>query len=171
MTRMPIPLVLIAAAWLLAGCGFQLRGYDLQSEVTSFAIVGQERARVVNPLRRSLRQAGVEEVAATQAVVIVHIQDQRFERRNASTGSGTRATEYELTVGVQFALRNSAGESLAPARWIERQRVFRIDRDNIVGAAEEQAIIERELVQDVVGQIIRAMDTVSRVERSSANAG
>jgi outer membrane lipopolysaccharide assembly protein LptE/RlpB len=58
---------------------------------------------------------------------------------------------------------------LAPPTWVERERVFRIDRDNIVGSSEEQALLERELTQDLVSQLIRAMDAVSR--NLTGNAG
>ena len=150
---------------LVAGCGFRLRSYALESGVESYALAGRVQSRVAQPLRQGLKQAGVAEAASRQqAAMVVNLVDQRVERRSASTGRNARATEYEMTIAVQFALEEGGGAELAPPRWIERVRVFRIDRENIVGAAEEQAILERELVQDLVGQIIRAMDAVSRVE-------
>ena len=78
-----------------------------------------------------------------------------------------RAAEYETSLAVRYRILGAGSEELAPATWIERQRVYRIDRDNIVGSSEEQALLEAELMQDMVGQIIRAMEAVSR----NANAG
>ena len=63
---------------------------------------------------------------------------------------------------MQYQILNGSGTVLALPLWIERQRVYRIDRGNIVGSSEEQALVQQELMQDVAGQIIRAMDLVSR---------
>lgn len=153
---------LLVAAFALSGCGFQLRSYDLEGNIDNFAISGQTRAQVVDPLRRTLRQLGVEEVDPGMAAMTVHILDQRSERRSVSTAGQIRAAEYEVDYALQYELLDASGASLAAPTWIERRRVYRVDRDNIVGSSEEQAILFRELMQDVVGQIVRAMNLVSR---------
>ena len=147
---------------IVSGCGFHLRSYNFSSEVSSYALVGLTEARVAGPLRQALKQAGVREVGPTEATLVMELLDQRRDRRSVSTGGQVRAAEYETSYGVQYRIANGAGEELSPASWIERERVYRIDRDNIVGSSEEQAILERELINDVVGQLVRAMDAVSR---------
>jgi LPS-assembly lipoprotein len=146
----------------LTGCGFQLRNYDFEASVESFAIVGKQRAQVVAPLRRALTQVGVEESSPTDASMVIEIMDQRSERRSVSTAGQIRAAEYEVDYGVRYQLLSAAGDVLAEPIWVERQRVFRVDRGNIVGSSEEQALLQRELMQDVVGQIVRALNLVSR---------
>lgn len=128
----------------------------------SFALTGKTRIGVAQPLRRGLKQAGVEERPDNEASIIVDLLDQRNERRSISTGGSTRAAEYEVSYAVHYRILDAAANELAAPTWIERQRVYRIDADNIVGSSEEQALLESELIQDVVGQIIRAMDAVSR---------
>lgn len=146
----------------LFGCGFQLRTYSFEGSVDTFAITGLNRAQVVAPLRRNLRQLGIEESGKSEAALIVEILDQRSDRRSVSTSGRARAAEYEIEYGVQYQILNGSGTVLAVPLWIERQRVYRIDRGNIVGSSEEQALVQQELMQDVAGQIIRAMDLVSR---------
>lgn len=146
----------------LAGCGFHLRSYNFEGAVDSFAITGQMRAQVVAPLRRNLRQIGVAEKPASEAALVVEILDQRNRRRSVSTAGQARAAEYEVDYGVQYQILDGTGDVLASPTWIQRQRVYTIDRGNIVGSSEEQAILQQELMQDVAGQIIRAMDLVSR---------
>lgn len=155
-------LLSLLLAGSLAGCGFHLRSYNFEASVESFAITGKTRVGVAEPLRRALQQAGVEERPENEAALIVDLLDQRNERRSISTGGSTRAAEYEISYAVQYQMLDSAENELAAPRWIERQRVYRIDATNIVGSSEEQALLERELMQDVVGQIIRAMEAVSR---------
>ncbi len=155
-------LLLTAVLACLGGCGFKLRSYSFSSSVDSFAVTGKTRLPISQELRRGLSQAGVSEVAAEEAAIKIEILDQRRERRSISVAGSARAAEYETSLAVRYRILGSGPDELAPATWIERERVYRIDRDNIVGSSEEQALLERELMQDMVGQIIRAMEAVSR---------
>jgi len=152
----------------LASCGFQLRSYNFSGAVERYALTGKTQLGVAQPLRKGLRQAGLQEVGLSEAELIVELLDQRRDRRSVSTAGRAAAAEYESSYAVLYRLLDGQGEELAPANWVERERVFRIDSDNIVGSSEEQALLERELMTDVVGQIIRAMGAVSR---SASNAG
>ena len=162
---------LIWLSALLVGCGFHLRTYNFSSGLDSYAISGKSRLSIAAPLRQGLQQAGLQEASAADASLVVELLDQRRERRSVSTAGRARAAEYETSYAVQYRILDNAGNELAPATWIERLRIYRIDRDNIVGSSEEQALLEREILQDVVGQIIRAMDAVSRPAGETANAG
>lgn len=155
---------LIAVLLSVSACGFQLRTYDISANVDSYSLSGRvDRIAVAQPLRRTLQQAGLT-LNEDNPSIVIELLDQRRERRSVSTAGQVRAAEYETTYSLRYRLLGSAGEELLPPTWIERERVYRIDRDNIVGSAEEQAIIERELMQDVVGQVLRSMDAVTRQE-------
>lgn len=150
-----------------SGCGFHLRSYELDSAVESFALSGETRSRIAAPLRRALGQAGVAELPVSDAALVIDLLDQRSERRSASVGGQARATEYEMSYGVRFRVLAN-GVEIARPQWLERQRVYRIDRNNIVGSSEEQAIVEREMLQDLVSQMVRIVDTVSRNAESQS---
>jgi LPS-assembly lipoprotein len=154
----------------LCGCGFHLRTYNFGTSVDSFAVTGKQNLEVARQVRQALKQAGVAETPVGQAALVLDIMDQRRERRSISTGGSARAAEYETSIAVQYRIFDQSGGELAPATWVERQRVYRVDVDNIVGSSEEQAILQRELLQDVVGQLVRAMDAVSR-SLDTADAG
>ena len=112
------------------------------------------------------------DASAADAAVVIEILDERNERRSASVGGQSRAAEYEMTYAVQYRLLGSDERELAPATWVQRDRVYRIDRGNIVGSSGEQNILRTEMIQDVVGQIIRAVDAVSRtLGESPENVG
>ena len=66
-----------------------------------------------------------------------------------------------MSYGVRFRVL-ADGTELAAPQWLWRERVYRIDRENIVGSSQEQTILEREMMQDLVSQIVRIVDTVSR---------
>lgn len=155
---------------MLAGCGFQLRSYGFQGNIESVAIIGQVRAEVVMPLRQNLARIQVAEKPPSEADLVIEILDQRNRRRSASTTGGAGAAEYEVDYSVQYQIMNAAGDVLAEPTWIERQRVFTIDRGNIVGSNEEQRLLRRELLNDVADQMIRALDLVSRSQIETVEA-
>ncbi len=146
----------------LVGCGFQLRSYSFATDVTRVALVGRTQADVVPVLRNLIAQAGVAEVSADQAQVVLELLEERRERRSVSTTGGARAAEYETSLAVQYRVLDNAGQELAPVTWIERQRVYRIDRDNIMASSGEQVLLEAEMRDDIAAQLVRVLDAVSR---------
>ena len=157
---------LIIGVLTLSACGFQLRSYSFSTELDSFAVSGRSSISVAAPLRTNLRQSGLTEDKANPNIVI-ELMDQRRQRRSVSTAGQARAAEYETTYAVRYRILSQDGEELLPPTWLERERVYRIDRENIVGSSEEQALLERELLQDIAGQIIRTVDIASRKLTSS----
>lgn len=156
---------------LASGCGFHLRRYQLDANVGSIYVDAARGVDIAGPLRQALRQLGVAEAAdARSAELTVELADQRAARRTVSVTGQARAAEYESSYGVLYRL--AAGETeLLPAEWVERQRVFSVDRNSIVGSGEEQSIVERELRDQVLQQIIRSIDLVSRQrEAATPNA-
>ena len=152
---------LALAAVAVAGCGFKLRGWDLQSSVQSMHVDAKPQVRLAIPLRRTLRQAGVRIAPrpSDAEMTVQLLQEQRQRRTVAVTGSA-RAAEYEVAISVRFAIRAGA-RTLREPTWLEASRVFAIDRDNIAGTAGEQALIEAELANDLIQQIVRALNAAA----------
>ncbi len=154
---MPAALVWIGAALLTAGCGFQLRSWDFSDADLSVGVQADGLSRMAAPLRDALRQAGaLASASADDADLVVQIVNESRSRRVASLTAGSRAAEFELTWGVQFGIR--AGEkSLIEPAWIRASRTFSIDRDNLAGSSEEEALIEQELKDALSQQILRSL--------------
>ena len=161
MHRLLLTGLVITVGLLVSGCGFKLRSYDLGVGIESYALVGKVRGAITSPLRQALRQAGVAEVARQEADVVIELLDQRSDRRPTSVAGQARAAEYETSLGVQFRVLDSQGVVRADAQWVERYRIYRLDRDNVVGSSEEQALVRQELEQDVVSQILRVVNAVA----------
>jgi LPS-assembly lipoprotein len=156
-------LALLAVSVLLAvaGCGFHLRSWDVGTSVESAYVVSNPRNPLEVPLKRALRQAGVEEAgSADDAEIVVELLDSMKERRNISVSGEGRAAEYEMLLAVHFRVTDRDGNELLAPQWLERESVFQVDRDNLVGSSEEQALLERELENGLVQQILRALNSV-----------
>ena len=146
----------------LLGCGFHLRTWDVGSNLESVRVEANARNPLEAPLQRALRQAGVRlSEAGEPAPLVVELLDSRQQRRSVTVSGQARAAEYETTFGVRYRVIDGAGNELIPPQWLERERVFRVDRDNLVGSSEEQALLEREMQADLVQQIMRALNAVT----------
>lgn len=153
---------LVAAVLLAGGCGFHLRSWDLERSVASAYVHASPRHDLAEPMRRALRQAGIDAAGSrADASLVIDLQDQRQERRSASVSGQARAAEYEMIYAVLYRVSDGAGNELVAPQWIERQRVYRIDRDNIVGSSEEQSLLLREMRDDIVQQILRTLSAVA----------
>lgn len=147
---------------LVAGCGFQLRGSDLRSSVARAYVDAAPRHTYEEPLRAALSRAGAEVIDAPAAdALVVELFDERRDRRSISVSDSAVAAEYEVIVGVRYGVRDGAGARLIEPHWLERSRVYRADRDNILGSSEERALLEREMQQELIQQIIRALDALA----------
>lgn len=151
---------LSVVAALAAGCGFALRTWDVAVAFETVAIQADRSADLDRELAQALRSAGVR-VVDTDADAVLVLADQRSDRRSAAVTSTGRAAEYELAIEVTFSVVGR-DEELAAARQLRSERVARLDRDNIVGSSEEQALLATEMRNDLVGQMLRTLAAVGK---------
>jgi len=148
---------------LTAGCGFHLRGYGVETAFSDFFVVASPSSILQADLRQVLRTAGAAESASrSDADVVIEILDERSQQRAASTTGTARVAEYELEVGALIGIQDGNGAVLAAPQWVNRIRVYRIDRDNLTGNSQEQTLVERELRADVVQAVLRTVNAVTR---------
>ena len=143
-----------------AGCGFQLRTWDL---TTAFETARIDAARGVDldrDLGKALRSAGVRVVDADADVVVV-LSEQRNAWRSASVTSDARTAEYELSLQVSFAVTDADGTVLTE-RVLRSERVARLERNSLVGSSEERALLSEEVRSDLVGRMLRTLEVLSR---------
>ena len=170
-TNTRIVVLLLAVSLLLGSCGFHLRGTGLSSNIESVGITAQRQVSIDDELRRNLGYAGVE--VSKDAELVVSLLGERSLRRSVSVTEQARTAEYELTMEVQYQISKGSGHSgtgekmLLPPRWIQSQRNYRFDRFNIIGSSEEQALLEKDMRNDLAQQIIRSLDAVSRAAETN----
>ena len=145
-----------------SGCGFHPRSWDLEGNVASAKITANQRNPLAEPLGRALRSAGVTIVESGEADLLVELLADRQNRRSISVTDQARAAEYETTLSVQYAVHDKDGNTLSAPRWVRASRTYEVDRNNLVGSSEEQSLLEREMVTDLVQQLIRGINAVVR---------
>lgn len=163
------PLIGLLLLLVVTGCGFHLRTWNLEGTVETARITANARNPLAEPLGRALQSAGVAliEDGSAADVVVELLADERG-RRSVSVTDQARAAEYETSLRVRYAVRGRDGEMLLDPTWVQATRIYRVDRDNLVGSSQEQALLEREMVTDLVQQVIRGLNAVTK-EASGAS--
>ena len=152
-------------AWLVvlasAGCGFQLRTWDLATALETVRIESGRGVDLDIELARALESAGVR-VVDSDAELVVALTDQRNDWRSVSVTRGARTAEYELSLQVTFAVNDGSGQQLVGARVLRSERVARLDADNLLGSSDERRLLAAEARVDLVGRMVRTLTALSR---------
>lgn len=165
MRTLSLGLLLGLSLCALSSCGFQLRTWQLDGNVETILVSNQTNLNDVGAdLERAIAQAGVTLLTQVDTERTPDLQVQLLKaaqnRRSISVGGDARAAEYELSLAVHYALLDSKNVALSEPRWIRVQRVYRLNRNNLMGSNEEENILQREMRTDVVQQILRAINQV-----------
>jgi LPS-assembly lipoprotein len=152
----------------LAACGYHLRTWDLAGNLETARIAANLRNPLTEPLGRALESAGVSLVDTEAADLVIELLDDRAGRRNVAVTSQARVAEYEATLSVQYTVKDRAGKVLIQPTWLSASRVYRVDRGNPVASNQEQTLLEREMVEELVSQVIRGVNAAVVASRGAA---
>lgn len=153
----PTSIVLLAAA-LLAGCGFQLRGTAtlpfnsmyVQAATTSVFAVQLKRAVVSGSGARITERP-------EQAEVILQILSEQQEKQILSLSGGGRVSEYQLRYRVSFRLTDSKNREHIPASEIVMRRDYTYNDSQVLATESEEALLYRDMRNDAVSQLVRRL--------------
>ena len=153
-------LPLLAAALLLAGCGFHVRGnYQLPDTLGAvFIEVPGYDYDLRHRLQRALGSRGVRLVEdATAADSVLLITNPQFATRVLSVGTDARVREHELRYTLGFELRKRDGTQLVAPQSVELFRDVTYDETNVLGSQSESSAGRLELQDQAVQQIVRRL--------------
>ena len=163
--RVLVPGLVLAV--LAAGCGFHLRGAAVVPAAFARVHVAGPAATgaTARALAAALAGAGARTVAARgEADAVLEVMAAATRRRVASVDSRGRATEYELRHTLTFRVTDGEGRELLPEQTVVRVRDFLFNPDNVLGAADEEALLRRRLLEEsarlAVGRMARALAAV-----------
>ncbi|MFA5530100.1 MAG: LPS assembly lipoprotein LptE [Thiohalomonadaceae bacterium] len=146
----------LAAA--LAGCGFHLRGAAvLPEEMVRTELRGAlPEGPLGIELAQVLRNAGGALVGPGEGgTAVLHIVNERFDRRVASVGAAGKASEYELRYALKAVLRTPEGKNMAPQQSAVVVRTYGFDPANVLGASNEEELLRGEMRRQAVRQLLR----------------
>ena len=159
---MRAPSLLVAAALLaatlVAGCGFQMRGsYTLPYE--SLYLNLPEYSEIGAGLRRNLRAASGTRLTdrPEDAQAIFQPSGEVRERLILSLSGGGRVREVRLRYRFAYRITDNKGINLSAPGEIEMLRDMTYDDSNILSKEQEEALLWRDMQNDVVQQLLRRL--------------
>ena len=148
---------------LLGGCGYHLRGSDIETQVDAVYVRSVPTVDIAEQLTRNLRGSGVTVLDQSDAnAVTIDLLEQQQERRTVTTTEQAQAAEYRLEVSVRYRIVGAGDVELVTDRWASSSRVFPVDRNNLVGTSQEQLLMRDEIAGDIVAQVLRSLSAATK---------
>ena len=154
---------LAATVALLSGCGFHLRGPQALDFATVHINV-PEQSEFGAQLRRLIATTGttrVEEDAARAEARLQILANDRGREILSLTGAG-KVREYQLVQALRFQLLDRAGKPLIPPTSLSARREYTFDDSQVLGKEQEEALLYRDMQNDLVQQLMRRLGAARR---------
>lgn len=152
---------LLSLVLALAACGFHLREARPLS-----AKLARVQIEAVDPfstlplaLTRALRERGAE-VGAGEGATVLKITRDEATTEPLTIGDAARVQEYRVLLRLSFELRDADGNLLLDSTTIERQRDYRFDETQALGASSEDERVREELRREQIYALLRALEAV-----------
>lgn len=155
--------LLLAA--ILAGCGFHLRGgADMALPFKTVYLGFADTSTLGNALKRNIRGAGGTAILseAKDAEAILDVLSESRGKSVLSLNNKGRVSEYTLTYTFKFRVRDGAGAELLAPTEIRLTRDMNYDDTQTLAKEGEEALLYRDMQNDLVQQILRRLAAIRR---------
>ncbi|MFM7706790.1 MAG: LPS assembly lipoprotein LptE [Gammaproteobacteria bacterium] len=151
------PLLVVACAAALGGCGFALQGSTpLPAVVATVQLdAADDRTPFAQALRRRLGAAGADPGAAgATGVAVLRIERDEVLERVASVSARNIPREYELTQVVRFSL-DAGGTRRISAAEVSASRSLTFDERRALAKEREREQLREALADEVAGIVLQ----------------
>lgn len=151
----------LAAVLLLAGCGFHLRRSAAVPAPMAQRVYVQVNGGGEFPrsLAAALRASKVDVLdEPTEGVATLAVPVASFSSHLLTTSGFQRVGEYTVGFRVQFTLTDADGHTVVPMQTLELSHEFAIDRTQFSAISSETEAIQRSLVREMTGAVMRRLE-------------
>lgn len=158
---------ILGASLLLSACGFQLRGSGVDNIALDELHVSalDSHSQTHRQLVEALQDSGV--TVRSSAPYHLQLLDEPRQRRAVSYSRGSTSAEYEMSHQLRYQISNTAGQILVGPETLSTYRAYVRDKDNLAGSNEEEALLQREMQQDLTRQLMLRMSRLSASDLAS----
>ncbi len=171
----------------LTACGFHLRGsvtlpeqmattYIQDSIPNSLILPRLKRVLIKNDINIINKINKVSDKPREQtSFAVLQLSNERFNRRQLSSGSSTLIKEYELNYAITFSLHKQSlvtqnKDILLAKQTINITREQTFDEAQVLAKTTEQQKLKQEMMRDAVRQILRQLQSIQNTNvNSNAN--
>ena len=152
--------------FLLAGCGFHLRGEMVLSPILSALYVNAANVEFKEELTKVLNRSGIRVVNDHEiAGAIIDLVSVEFDRQVLSINSRGQATGYILTYQVFCRFVDRTGRVLASPARLKLSRTLEYQSTQVLPKKQEEDALRARMREDLVQQILRRLNSVSQAPR------
>ena len=156
-------------ALLLPACGFHLRGQTNLPATVSVVYIKADRRADDRPselpavLRRALEDSGATVTdAPDQAKAIIEIHNENITKRTLAASDSDEVRSNTLVYTVDYSLTLADGTPLIPRESAGASQDFLYQEADILGRAEGERLIFRDMLATVSNSIILRMQAAAR---------
>ena len=152
----------LAAASLLAGCGFHLEGHTPLPPLVKrpYLEAPDRQSDFVRSLRHALLVNGAQLAQERGAgSVVVSIVKDSFVRRVLSVSALNQPNEYEVTYTVGFTVI-SRDRELLPAQEVSATRSYSFDERLQLAKRHEEDVLRQDMARDLAERVMRRLSSL-----------
>jgi len=153
----------IAAAAIVAACGFHLRG-DVPYPFQTIFVNSPQPQPIVTEIKRNLAGSSSTKLvdAPKDATVTLDITNVVDDKSVLTLSTGGRVSEYALTKRVSFILRDKEGHEWLPPGEIVIRRSYTFNESEVLAREHEETKTLKEMQTDAVQQILRRLQSARK---------
>jgi LPS-assembly lipoprotein len=148
------------AAFIVSGCGFQIRGADLGLPFQSVAVQGE--GGVANEVRQiiaSQRNIKMPQ-KPVEAQVVLMVMSQTLDRTIVAFSSAGRPREIQLRMRVMYRVTDGVAVELSPPQEINQTRDITVSESEALAMTSAESFMTDDLQRDIAQQLIRRLRAV-----------
>lgn len=154
--------LLLAAAALLAGCGFHLQGaVALPPGVrTVYLAVPDQFSPFATELRDAVSRAGATPAASSSvADAVIRVTRDRTGRRVLSVSTRNTPQEYEIFYTVEYSV-DRAGKEAVPTQTLELTRSYSFAESQLLAKQREEDLLRDEMARQLAALVLRRLQSL-----------
>jgi len=156
---------LLSLAAVVAGlqaCGFRLR-QPSDLPYNRIALAGfAKRSHMAEAMRRNLPPSARLVDNARDAEVVVQALDDRFTKTVVASTAAGQVREFRLRATLRFRITLPDGKLLSEGAELEQMRDLSYSEASALGKQEEEAMLVREMHNDIAEQLLQRLAAVGR---------
>lgn len=155
----------LLTATMLSACGFHLRGAsDMALPFKTIYLGFADSSTLGNTLKRNIRGAGNTAILPDpkEADAILDVLSETREKSVLSLNSQGRVREYTLIYTFKFRVRDGKSNELLAPTEIRLARDINYDDSQTLAKESEEAMLYRDMQNDLVSQILRRLSAIQR---------
>jgi LPS-assembly lipoprotein len=163
MKKLATNTLLICLIASIASCtGWRLRGSDPNTILmdNSVHLSGQQSATYSLIQKQLERKNAITSLSNAQHLLI--LSGEEWDRRSASVTRTAVTAEYELTLSINYEIRDAANNLVRPDGRVRIIRSYTFDQNDVAGKDKEEEIIRREIHRAAARQILQQLQLLQR---------